>query len=254
EAYKTWQAFSKDQRTDPRLIAYYDFSQENFNRRVLKNSSPQGKGRDGAIVGAAAATGRWVGKSALTFKRPGDRVRINIPGEYTSLTFSCWTKIDSLDRLYNSLYLTDSYQVGEPHWQIMNDGRLMFTSRIRDYTEEKARKNLQTHKPAFSPKFWKAEYVGKWIHLAARLDVENQVITHFVNGKTFSVHPISEKYKVSKTRFGTGEIGNWGLPLKPDKYYAVRNLNGAIDEFAIFAAALSDEELKQIYDMGNPYK
>ena len=252
DAYKTWMNFSKDINTDPRLIAYYNFTQNDFKRRVLKNSSPKGQGLDGAIVGAAYATGRWGTKSALTFKRPGDRVRINIPGDYKSLTFSCWTKIDSLDRLYNSLYLTDSYQKGEPHWQIMNDGRLMFTTKVRDFNNKV--KHLHSHKPSYSPVFWKPEYAGKWLHLGVRLDVEQQVVTHFVNGKVFSVHDIEPDYEVSFTRFGTGEIGNWGLPNKPDKYYAVRNLNGAIDEFAIFSEALSDEEIKNIFDKGNPYQ
>jgi hypothetical protein len=251
-SYKRWQQFSQKIKKDPRLIAYYDFTQADFTRRVLKNASTQGKDLDGAIVGAAQVTGRWSSKSALTFKRPGDRVRINIPGDYKSLTFSCWTKIDSLDRLYNSLYLTDSYQLGEPHWQIMNDGRLMFTTKVRD-SRGRGQK-LDSHKPTFSPVFWKAEYTGKWLHLAVRLDVDKQTVTHFVNGKAFSTHPIPPDYKVETTRFGTGEIGNWGLPNKPDKHYAVRNLNGAIDEFSIFSSALSDEEIKQIYDNGNPYQ
>lgn len=251
-SFTKWQNFSKDLQRDPRLVAFYDFTQENFNRRVLKNNSVLGKSLDGAIVGAAAASGRWVTKSALTFKRPGDRVRISIPGDYKSLTFSCWAKIDSLDRLYNSLYLTDSYQQGEPHWQIMNDGRLMFTVKVRDYNNKT--KHLHAHKPTYSPPFWKAEYAGKWLHLAVRLDLDNQSVTHFVNGSPFSAHQIEEDYKVSFTRFGTGEIGNWGLPNKPDKYYAVRNLNGAIDEFAIFSSALSDEEIKNIFNMGNPYQ
>ena len=95
----------------------------------------------------------------------------------------------------------------------MNDGRLMFTTRVRDNTPENRRKKLTQSLTGMVAELLESEYTGKWLHLAARLDVENQVITHFVNGKVFSVHPIHPDYHVTTTRFGTGEIGNWGLPL-----------------------------------------
>ena len=91
--FKRWQSFSKSLSQDPRLIAYYNFTEDNYNRRTLKNASLRGDDLDGAIVGASQVQGRWGNKTALTFKRPGDRVRINIPVNFTSLTFSCWTKL-----------------------------------------------------------------------------------------------------------------------------------------------------------------
>ena len=42
---------------------------------------------------------------------------------------------------------------------------------------------------------------------------------------------MQKNFIVTETRFGNGEIGNWGLPNKPDESYAIRNLNGAMDEF-----------------------
>ena len=251
QAYSNWLKFSEKLSQDSRLISYYSFTQKDFHRRVLKNSTPHGKERSGAIVGADQEVGRWPAKSALSFKQPGDRVRIHIPGEYKSLTFMCWVKIYSLDRDWNSLYLTDNYQVGECHWQIMRDGRLMFSTKIRDKYEKEQK--LVPHIPNFSPSFWKPEYRGKWVNLVARLDVENQEVTHFFNGKPLSKHAMKKNYEVSTTRFGNGEIGNWGLPNKADTAYAIRNLNGAMDEFAIFSGALSDEEIFKIYEVGNPY-
>ena len=252
QAYEKWLEFSKKLSQDPRLIAYYNFTQNDFHRRVLNNNTSHGKERSGAIVGADREQGRWPLKSALSFKQPGDRVRIHIPGEYKSLTFMSWVKIYSLDRDWNSLYLTDNYQIGECHWQIMRDGRLMFSTKIRDNWESKEKNHV--HIPNFSPSFWKPELRGKWVHLAVRLDVENKNVTHFFNGKALSSHPMKKHFIVTKTRFGNGEIGNWGLPNKPEEYYAIRNLNGAIDEFAIFSDALSDEEILKLYEVGNPYK
>ena len=66
-------------------------------------------------------------KDALRFQRPGDRVRLSLAGAYQSLTLSCWVKVDSLDHRYNALLLTDGYDPGQPHWQIYEDGRLMFS-------------------------------------------------------------------------------------------------------------------------------
>ena len=252
ESFKKWLAFSNELSKDSRLISYYNFTQQDFHRRVLENHTAHGKERSGAIVGADKEEGRWPAKSALSFKQPGDRVRINIPGEYKSLTFMCWVKIYSLDRDWNSLYLTDNYQIGECHWQIMRDGRLMFSTKIRDKWESKEKN--QAHIPNFSPSFWKPELRGKWVNLAVRLDVEKKIVTHFFNGKALSHHPMKKNYIVNQTRFGNGEIGNWGLPNKPDEDYAIRNLNGAMDEFAIFSEALSDEEILELYKIGNPYQ
>ena len=252
QVYEKWLKYSQNMARDSRLLAYYNFTQNDFHRRVLENETQQGKERSGAIVGADREEGRWQEKSALSFKQPGDRVRIHIPGEYTSLTFMSWVKIYSLDHEWNSLYLTDNYQIGECHWQIMRDGRLMFSTKIRDDWDKQLKAGV--HIPNFSRSFWKPELRGKWVHLAVRLDVDKKSVTHFFNGKPLSIHPMQKNFEVTKTRFGNGEIGNWGLPNRPDESYAIRNLNGAIDEFAIFSEALSDEEIRKLYEVGNPYQ
>ena len=54
------------------------------------------------------------------------------------------------------------------------------------------------------------------------------------------------------TRFGTGSIANWSVPTKPDTHFAVRNLNGSMDEFAVFADALSATEIAEMYQHGKP--
>ena len=73
-----------------RLITYYAFHQDGDWLRRLKSSLVPGKGElDRAIVGAHRVAGRWASKDGLEFKRPGDRVRVQIQGEFTSLAFSC---------------------------------------------------------------------------------------------------------------------------------------------------------------------
>ena len=53
-----------------------------------------------------------------------------------------------------------------------------------------------------------------------------------------------------KTRIGAASIDNWSEPERHDPHFAVRNLNGAIDEFMLFNAALSAEEIDQFSQAG----
>ncbi|WP_145167945.1 LamG domain-containing protein [Rubripirellula lacrimiformis] len=64
----------------------------------------------------------------MEFKSPGDRVRIHLKNDqYQGLTMAAWIRVDGLDRKYNALFMSDGYEDGEPHWQIDQSGRLMFS-------------------------------------------------------------------------------------------------------------------------------
>ncbi len=53
-------------------------------------------------------------------------------------------------------------------------------------------------------------------------------------------------------RIGPAEIGNWGQPLRTSPWFSVRNLNGTIDELAIFGTALQQDEIQHLYEQGKP--
>ncbi len=246
--FERWREWSERIRRDPRLIVYYAFDSADSWRRTLRSSLEPTEGeRDGAIVGANRVPGRWPTKGALEFKRPGDRVRVQIPGQYGSLSFACWVKIDSLDRWYNSLFLTDGYEKGEPHWQILDSGRLFLSIRPRSREE-----GGLDHREVLSSPFWEPSMSGKWLHLASTFDIETNRVVHYLNGVVIGRDVIPNAQAPSTTRIGTASIGNWSLPTKPDQAFAVRNLNGRIDEFALFAAALTQEEVQEMYDHGKP--
>ena len=67
-----------------------------------------------------------------------------------------------------------------------------------------------------------------------------------------STESIHDSNLVRDLRIGPAEIGNWGQPLRRTPWFAVRNLNGTIDELAIFNAALSANEIRQLYEQGKP--
>ncbi len=245
--FEKWQSYSQKLRKDPRLIAYYTFDQPRSWNRTLKNEALSGSELDGAIVGAKKVNGRWPGrKNALEFKPTGSRTRVFIPDKFASLSFVCWARVDSLDRHYNALFLSDSFQPGELHWQIRNDGKLMLS--IMHAAGKKG-----GNRTYFSPPIWDMTMSGQWIHLASVYDTKTQTVAHYVNGKSVSNEKVIPERQIQTTRIGAGEIGNWGLPLRPDDpWFAIRNLNGAIDEFAIFSAALGTEEIYKMYRIGKP--
>ncbi len=246
--YQRWRAFFADLRRDPRVIAYYAFDRQgDWERRLACDKEPPDAELDGAIVGAREVAGRFYGKRALEFKQPGDRVRVQIPGEYESLTLACWVRIDSLDRWYNSLFLTDGYDKGEPHWQILDSGRMYFSVR----PAERGEPGPRDYK-ALSPAFWKPSMIGKWIHLAVTCDVHSRRIVHYLNGEVLSRHVVPKAQMPPVIRIGTASIGNWALPTQPDARFAIRNLNGSMDEFVILAAALDSTEIKEMYERGKP--
>ncbi len=244
---QAWSDSAEAVSGDRRMIAYYPMNQsKEWGRQLLDESH---SGLDGTVVSARHDADRWgQSGSALNFSPAGSRVRVSIPGEHRSMTFYCWARIDSLDRIYNSLFLTDGHELNEPHWQIMSDGRLFFSVKRRD-TSSGSRKDKHI---AYSPSFWDPSQSGKWFQIATVYNVDEQTTTHFVNGEAISQDRISDEYIVDTVRIGAASIGNWNEPTRADPNFALRNLNGAIDEFAIFSDALSASEIAALYEKGRP--
>ena len=251
--HEDWAQFSESVRRDPRLVAFYQMGTADGGNRALSNEATGGTGSasDGAIVAAARVADRW-GKpgGALDFSPTGSRVRLNVPGEYRSLTLLTWVKINSLDRWYNSLFLTDGHELHEPHWQIMDDGRLFFSVKKNDrWNPKKGEKDKHIF---YSPPFWNSSLSGQWLMVATTYDVDARMVTHYLNGKVLSQEAVPADYLVETVSIGAASLCNWGLPERDDPHFAVRNLNGSMDEFALFAAALSPKEISEIYEHGKP--
>ena len=202
---------------------------------------------DVAIVGAEVTPGRWPGKSGVTFRRPGDRMRLRIDGQYDSFTMTAWVRIDRLDRWYNSLLLTDNYDHGEPHWQILDSGQLFLSLCVR-----RSDGSGPEHREVLSPVFWDASLAGRWMHLASRYDAGSGAVTHFVDGQAIHREVLPRGQRPRNVQLGDCTLGNWTDPQRQDPEFAIRNLNGCIDEFVFFSDALSDDEIEQLHLSGQP--
>ncbi len=236
--FSVWQQQCKHWESDPHAVVYYAFDGHKPSNRVLYNNSPSKLASlNGAIVGCRWTDGRWPGKSALEFKGVEDRVRLNIPGEFRSITLSCWIRIDGFDRRLGSIFLTDGHNVGEPHWQFTNNGQLLLGV-------EAAPLQSQEY---LSGSVLKPTDLGRWMHIACVYDDEKLEVSHYVDGERVCTVPITKRVPL---RFGPVELGNW-VPedLKNDR---IRNLNGRVDEFLLLDRSMTDDEIRDLYVAGRP--
>lgn len=255
ERFAAWQSWHQQHRSDPRLIACYALHKnpdDRWNRRVPNDVRPVHTAHNGAAVGARWTQGRWPQKDALEFRNPGDRIRLKLEGTYTALTLACWVKVDSVDKKYSGLLLTDGYDNGEPHWQIYEDGSLMFSLMYRPADPPvKPQQRGKWNQMYFSKPVFTAANLGRWHHIAVTYDNQSGEVIQYFDGREVSreVHSLHQPDR--PLSFGPCEIGNWGLPTEGHQF-PIRNLNGAIDEFAIYSTALSATEIQSFYRKGQP--
>ena len=259
--FERWKQHSQELRSDDRLIVYYPIA-EGSPGRVVTNAALSGTQFNGLVVGPVErSVGRFGVESAgLDFERTGARVRTRIDGEFQAFTFSCWVRIDRLEHRYNALFMGDGFENGEPHWQIRDDGRLMIsvmvddTQKIEHFSDLEYRLVIKAglHKNYYSEPFWAPSMSGQWFHLASVYDPEDRRVRQFANGQMICDEEITDELLAKQLRIGPAEVGNWGQPFRKTPEFAVRNLNGTIDELAIFNAALSEVEIQSMYEQGKP--
>jgi len=238
QRYERWQQWRHTVVNDPRLVAYYPFERDaEHARRLANRSASTEQALTGAIVGCNWSQGRWPAKEALEFKRPGDRVRIDVPGVFPSLTLMAWVRPDGLDNPFNSLLLSDGWnRTGAVHWQVTRQGQ----TELSVYRGAKANPNTGKAQ-VFDP-----YDLGCWMHLAVVYDGPARRVTQYRNGVQVAT---SELPAVVPLTIGPAEIGNWNTRMFPDKA-PIRNFNGRIDELAVFAAALDAAEVRRAYESG----
>ena len=251
-----WRAAMNTVRSDERIIGCYQFRRwedEKWDRLVNNFAIPKRPYSHGSAVGARWVDGRWPSKPALEFKSPGDRVRINLKRDkYEGLTMAAWIRVDGLDRKYNALLMSDGYEDGEPHWQIDQSGRLMFSvsyDRASPPGGNPPKGDRQSQVFYSPPIFGSSD--RRWHHVAVTFDATTGEAVQFFDGREVSREGSEHHREGRKVTFGACEIGNWGLPLEGVPF-PIRNLNGRVDEFLIYQEPLSGDEIAALYELGVP--
>ena len=234
--FARWRASSDRVRRDPRVALYCSFEDQEPWARELRTQRPE---LNGAVIGCRSSEGRWPEKKALEFKGPGDRVRFKDAGRYESITLAAWVRVDGLDRAFSGLMLTDGWTTGSVHWQIHQSGLL----RLGIHGD-------RVSKDYDSPVVFDAARLGRWVHLATVYDRDARAVTHFVDGREVKTIPL--KFDTTLV-LGSAELGNWGAPIPGStSTYSIRNLNGRMDEFALFGKPLSAKEIGELHAVGAP--
>ena len=241
---KAWGIALQEWLHDERLVACYRCSADNQSRTLENLARGTSQASTAAVVGAALCANRWEHSGrAYDYTRYGSRARVAILNEMDNLSMVCWVRINSLSNMFNSLFLTDGHDEGEPHWQILKDGRIFFS------VKHPHRKGTSWRQTVFySPEIWRDEMSGEWNMLAVTYDRRKGQVAHYVNGKQISMEAIPEHATVPGVRISSASIANWADPMyRTDEEFTCRNLNGAIDEFLIFDGALTAGDVARLY-------
>jgi len=233
-----WRQYSASLAADPSVVLYYNFEDQPDWQRTLTD---QAGGHDGAIVGCQWTRGRWPGKGALGFKRLSDRIRVNIPGQFDSLTLAAWVRFDAFDRWLSSLMLTDAWSHGRVHWHVTDEGEMILG------VAGSASRGIKFHN-YYSPKnLLGADDLGRWVHLATVYDQPGGTVTHYLDGEAVHTESIIADQPL---QLGPAAVGNWSQYTGPAE--KARTLNGALDEFILFDRPLSAEQVRDMYYTGQP--
>lgn len=213
-------------RNDPALVALLDFE---------SNAKMPGTFR--------AVQGRWPGSRAAEFVNVGDHMKLDVGGDrvWSQLTLAAWVRIDRLGAPYQSLYHTDGWNTDKPgqvHWMIITDTTMRLA--LKHNTLALGSAETQGYPDSRTPVLPEQ---GRWVHLAVVYDAEARTVRFFLNGE-FDKETRQEI--AHPARLGPAQIGNWDSKD--------RKLSGRVDELLIVGRAMSDAEVRALYDAGNPYR
>lgn len=233
-AFDRWQGMAAQWNAAPGMRLRLDF-QDADGARSLRNVAAEGQDVALAtIVGCSWTQGRWPGKRALQFRSLCDRVRLTVPGDYRAITLAVWLELHGLNRCESSLFLSQGLETGYLHWQILPEGELCLGVG--------AGARAMAGDDYISPVVFSPERFGQWVHLAVVYDTALREVRFYVDGRPISRHAMKRPVVLTP---GIVDIGNWTPPA--DRLERpIRNFTGCIDEFRLYARALSDAEVRKL--------
>ena len=216
-------------RSDPSLIAALDFE----DKRDLA-AAYEGTFR--------MVQGRWPGSKAAEFVHLGDHMKLNVGDDrsWPQLTLAAWVRIDRLGAPYQSLLHTDGWTLDKPgqvHWMINRNATMRLA--LRGNTLAADSLDPDGYPDSRTPVLPEQ---GRWVHLAAVYDSDAGSVRFYLNGH---FDKQAQQATAHPARLGPAQIGNWDS--------RDRKLSGRIDELLLIGRALSDSEVRALFQAGTPY-
>ena len=231
-----WMELSKRLSTNPGTLLYYAFDNHDAWSRTLRDETNQRDGNgNGAVIGCKWTEGRWPGKGALKFSQKNDRVCLNLPKPLSSATLSAWVRIDRISEMVAPIMFSRPHLSGAIGWSLNRKGELVLEINAPSGVERYA-----------SPVALTRDRMGKWVHLATSFDAQSKWVNHFLNGRSFSRERVGFARSVSLKK------GLLGHTQAFRGYNPNIALDGCIDEFAIFDSAWTEEEIRELFEIGSP--
>jgi len=236
--------------SDPTVIAYYSFARNESWGTSLKNKVwGADRGTDGTVVGCRWGSGRWTGDGALHFSKSSDRVRVNLPGTFQSLSLAVWLKIENIETKTISITSPATDQPRYIHWVLQRhpNGEKLQAGFLD--TTKVGGKEQRRHHLCKTPIVIE-DVIGRWIHLVATYDSGRGEVVHFLNGEVIGRIPVPEPRPVG---IGSADLGNWPYQeWAAGTQWAHRQLDGALGEFVALSRVLSPGEVAEIFRAGRP--
>ncbi|MFD2256269.1 hypothetical protein ACFSSA_06260 [Luteolibacter algae] len=248
-----WNDWKRDILSDPDVLLYYSFSDiPKWGRTIANEAMGATADTAGAIVGCQPVPGRWPGSQAMGFSSSSDRVRLNLPGQYDSLTLATWVKLDKRSSKHISLLSCDQ----EANQKFLIDWSLITTEKNVSYVTHFTETNRKFgamedrshhHSPTNLAKYFK---VGQWVLLGLVYDAGKKEVRHYANGDLVYTNPAKADHQLI---IGIADLGNW--PYKEwakGTEFEVRNLSGAMADFLIAKRPFETRDFQRMYEMGKP--
>jgi hypothetical protein len=246
-----WRAASRFVSNHPSSLLHLDFEGDpGWSRSIPNRAWRAVPEAPASMVGCQPADGRWPGKGAVQFSRADDRLRLSLAGGYQSMSLVAWVRVDSLPDRPQSLVMADGLGTGDVQWYLSRWGELGFGVHIGKSGDPTG---WRYH---HSVPLITEEMLGTWLCFATVYDGTTDTATHYMNGEVIG----SERLGVrTLLQLETFEIGNWAFRDGEQRLAgivprgtgdAARNLQGRIDEIAIFSSPLTGDEIRHFYQAG----
>ncbi len=186
--------------------------------------------------------GRWPGSRAPEFIDGGDHLKLDVDASsaWAQITFAAWVRLDHLGAPYQSLLHADGWDNGKNglvHWMVNEATTMrfaMFGNVLAPGSNE-----FEAYPDSLTPVL---SDQGRWVHLATVYDSETGTVRFYHNGRFDKEVRQSVAHPA---RLGSIQIGNWNE--------GERKLSGRVDELIILGRIMSDDEVRILYESGNPY-